>query len=83
MIKITLQLEGMNCPMCELKVNESLRDAFSVKKVTSSHARGITELITEEEIPTQAVREVIEAKGFRVLDVRSEPYSKGFLFWKK
>ena len=83
MIRITLKLEGMNCHMCEMKVNESLRDAFSVKKVSSSHVKGITEMITEEEIPVQAVREVIEAKGFRVLEVHSEPYSKGFLFWKK
>lgn len=83
MIRITLKVEGMNCSMCEAKVNTAVRDAFSVKKVTSSHTRGITEVICEEEIPANAVQEVVEAKGFRVLDVQSAPYSKSFLFWRK
>ena len=83
MIKITLKVEGMNCPMCEMKVNEAIRDAFTVKKVTSSHARGTTEVISDEEISAQAVREVVEAKGFTVLTAERTPYTKSFLFWKK
>ena len=83
MIRITLKVEGMNCPMCEMKVNEAIRDAFSVRKVSSSHAKGITEVISEEEISAQAVREVVEAKGYRVLSAESTPYTKSFLFWKK
>lgn len=83
MIRITLQVQGMNCHMCEAKVNTAIRDAFSVKKVSSSHVKGITEVISEEEISPQAVQEVVEGKGYPVLSVKSEPYSKSFLFWKK
>ena len=83
MIQITLRVEGMNCSMCEKKVNQAVRDAFSVKKVTSSHVKGVTEVISDEEISAQAVREVIEAKGYRVLSAQSAPYSRSFLFWKK
>ena len=83
MIKITLQVEGMNCSLCEMKVNQAIRDAFTVRKVSSSHVKGVTELISDEDIPTQAVREVVEAKGYRVLSAQSAPYTKSFLFWKK
>jgi len=83
MIRIVLKVEGMNCPMCEKKVNDSIRDAFSVKKVSSSHVKGVTELISDEELSVQAVQEVVEAKGFKVLSAESGPCTRGFLFWKK
>ena len=36
MVKITLDIEGMACGMCEAHVNDAIRKAFSVKKVSSS-----------------------------------------------
>ena len=40
MVKITLEVEGMACGMCEAHVNDAIRKAFPVKKVTSSHTKG-------------------------------------------
>ena len=40
MQQYTLKIDGMMCGMCESHVNESIRNAFSVKKVTSSQAKG-------------------------------------------
>ena len=39
MLKITLEVEGMQCGMCEAHVNDTVRKAFPVKKVTSSHTK--------------------------------------------
>ena len=39
MIKTTLEVKGMACGMCENHVNEAIRNAFKVKKVTSSHTK--------------------------------------------
>lgn len=39
MIKITVGVEGMACGMCEAHVNDAVRGAFPVKKVTSSHTK--------------------------------------------
>ena len=36
MLKITLGVDGMMCGMCESHVNDAVRKAFPVKKVTSS-----------------------------------------------
>ncbi len=37
MVRITLSIEGMACGMCEAHINEAVRNAFKVKKVSSSH----------------------------------------------
>ena len=36
MIKLIVGIEGMACGMCEAHINEAVRNAFQVKKVTSS-----------------------------------------------
>ncbi|MCD8363972.1 MAG: cation transporter [Lachnospiraceae bacterium] len=85
MFKITLDIDGMACGMCEAHVNEAVRKVADVKKVTSSHSKGRTEILSETEIDETKLREAIEATGYRVLSVKTEPYEKkGFsLFHKK
>ena len=39
MIKLTVGIEGMACGMCEAHINETVRNTFQVKKVTSSHTK--------------------------------------------
>ena len=59
MLKITLQVDGMMCGMCEAHVNDAVRKAFPVKKVTSSHSKGQTVILTEQDIEGTALRAVI------------------------
>ncbi len=80
MLKITLKIDGMMCGMCESHINDAVRRAFPVKKVTSSHCKGETVILTEADIPEQKLREVVEATGYRVLAVRTEHYEKKGLF---
>ena len=42
MIQTTVKVSGMACSMCEAHVNDTIRRAFSVEKVSSSHAKGET-----------------------------------------
>lgn len=85
MIKTMLKIDGMMCGMCESHVNDAIRSAFDVKKVTSSHSSGETEIISEAAVDEAKLKEVIEKDGYKVLSVSSEPYEKkGFsLFGKK
>ncbi len=81
MVKTTLQIEGMACGMCESHINDAIRREFRVKKVTSSHTRGITEIISEEEPDEEALRRVIGQTGYTFVSMQSEPYTKkGFFF---
>ncbi|MBS5571124.1 MAG: cation transporter [Clostridiales bacterium] len=84
MVKITLDIEGMACGMCEAHVNDAVRRVFPVKKVTSSHSKGKTEIIAETPIDENSLKNAIEATGYKVLAVHIEPYEKkGFPFFKK
>lgn len=80
MTKVTLEIEGMACSMCESHINEAVRKAFDVKRVSSSHSKNQTVILTEQEIDEQALRQVIDATGYRVSSIRSEPYQKKGLF---
>ena len=80
MVKITIQVDGMMCGMCESHINEAIRKAFSVKKVTSSHSKGETVILAEEEIGEDDLRAAIGATGYEVRSVSSEPYEKKGLF---
>lgn len=80
MVQITIKIEGMACGMCESHINDAVRRAFPVKKVTSSHKRGETVILTETELSEEQLRAAIEPTGYRVLDVESKPHEKKGLF---
>ena len=78
MTQITIKIDGMMCGMCESHVNDAVRRAFPVKKVTSSHAKGQTVILTEQPIDADALRSVID--GYTVLSVEQAPYEKKGMF---
>lgn len=80
MVKITLGIEGMACGMCEVHINDAVRNAFPVKKVTSSHSKKQTVIVAAQEIPEQALKEVVAKAGYEVVSVNCEPYEKKGLF---
>ena len=41
MVSITVTISGMMCGMCESHINDVIRRNFSVKKVSSSHSKGL------------------------------------------
>lgn len=80
MVKITVLIEGMACGMCEAHINEAVRNAFQVKKVTSSHTKKQTVIIAEQDITEQELKDVIAKTGYGAVSVSSEPYEKKGLF---
>lgn len=83
MIKTTLKIEGMMCGYCESHINDSIRNNFEVNKVSSSHKKGTTEIISEQPIDENKLKAAIESDGYKVLSYDSKPYEKkGFAFFK-
>ena len=80
MLKITVQVDGMMCGMCESHVNDAVRKTFQVKKVTSSHSKGQTVILTENDIDEGTLRSAIGATGYEAKAVSKEPYEKKGLF---
>lgn len=80
MVKITVGVEGMACGMCEAHLSEAVRNAFRVKKVTSSHIKKQTVILAEQDFPEQELKSVVAKAGCDVVSVNSEPYEKKGLF---
>lgn len=83
MIKTTLKIDGMMCGHCEAHVNDTVRNNFDVKKVTSSHKSGTAEIISEQALDAEKLKAAIEKDGYKVLSSESEPYEKkGFSLFR-
>lgn len=79
MVKMILKIDGMACGMCESHINDTIRRNFKVKKVTSSHSKGETEIIAERPLDEETLKKAIGNTGYTVLSVNTEPYvKKGF-----
>ena len=76
MTKTILNIEGMLCGMCEAHVNEAIRKAFEVNKVSSSHSRNETEILSDAPLDEALLRSTIAATGYELKGIRSEPYEK-------
>ena len=87
MTETVVMIDGMMCGMCESHINDAIRREFKVKKVSSSHTKGETVIISENELEENKLRDVIGATGYEVLNITSaaEAEKKGFLgfFGKK
>ena len=80
MWKYTVKVDGMMCGMCEAHSNDAIRRAFDVKKVSSSHTKGETVIICENELDEDAIRAAFAPTGYDVGAITKEPYKKrGFL----
>lgn len=77
MIKTTVKVEGLMCGNCEKHVNEAVSKAFDVKKVTSSHDKGETVIISENALDAERLTAVIADAGYTAVSVTSEQYKKG------
>ena len=80
MWKHTIQVDGMMCGMCESHVNDAVRKAFPVKKVTSSRSKKETVVITEMELDQEALQPAISATGYDVGAIRKESWQTTDLF---
>lgn len=80
MWKYTIEIRGMMCGMCEAHTNDAIRKAFPVKKVSSSHTKAQTEIITEQELDENLLKKTIMNLGYDMGSIKKEPYQKKKLF---
>lgn len=83
MIQTTVKVSGMACSMCEAHINDAIRGAFPVEKVTSSHSKGETVILSEEPLDENALRTAIDATGYTAGEIHAETYEKGTVSFRK
>lgn len=77
MLKITMEIDGMMCGMCENHINDAIRREFKVKKVTSSHTKRQTVILTEKPLDEDKLRKVIDETGYKVMSIETVEEEKG------
>ena len=70
MFRTTAEVAGMICGMCEAHINDAVRKAFSVKKVSSSRTKGETVIESEQPIDPEKLKQIVNATGYILLSVR-------------
>ena len=74
LIQTKVEVEGMMCGMCEAHVNDAVRKAIPVRKVSSSHTKGETMILTEGQPDPELIRKAIDNTGYTVRSIQSHPY---------
>ncbi|WP_099466564.1 heavy-metal-associated domain-containing protein [Konateibacter massiliensis] len=80
MFETKVKIDGMACGMCESHINDAIRKAFDIKKVTSSHSKGESIILSEQTLDEATLKNVIGDTGYAVKLVTSSPYEKKGLF---
>ena len=85
MVKMTVGVDGMMCPMCEAHVASAVKARFPgrFEKVTASKGRKNCVIIASEELPEAEVRAAIDETGYRATSFSCEPWEKkkGLFGW--
>ena len=71
MYETKVKIDGMMCGMCESHINDTIRKAAPVKKVTSSHAKGEAVVLTDEPLDIEAVK-AAEDKKYVLMNVPTD-----------
>lgn len=80
MVKTIIKIDGMACGMCESHMNDTIRNTFKVKKVSSSHTDKESVVISETELNEDDVKKAVADTGYTFISMSSEPYEKKGLF---
>ena len=80
MFRTTVTIDGMMCGMCESHVNDAVRKQINIRKVTSSHKKGTTVIISDDRITPEQISKALDDTGYKVTDVECVPYEKKGLF---
>ena len=80
MIRTTVRIKGMMCGMCEAHINDALRAAFPVKKVSSSHTKGETVILSDAPLDGEKLKQAVDATGYTFVSASAESAGQKSLF---
>ncbi|MBR5366458.1 MAG: cation transporter [Clostridia bacterium] len=77
MIKTTLTIEGMMCPMCEAHVADAIRKVVpNAKKVKASRHKKEASFLTDAPVDAETLKAAISKTGYDCLSAESVPVEK-------
>lgn len=82
MNKYILGIDGMGCGMCEMHVEDKLRKAIKLKKVSASHINNNVIVITELELREDDFKKILDPTGYRITSYNKSIAVKKFFRWR-
>ncbi len=82
MNKYILGIDGMGCGMCEMHVEDKLRKAIKLKKVSASHIKNNVIVITELELSKEDFKKILDPTGYRITSYSKSIAVKKFFRWR-
>ncbi len=77
MIKTTLKIEGMMCPMCEAHITDAIRKEIpNAKKVKASRHKKEASFLTDDPVDAESLKAAIGKTGYDCLSAESVPVEK-------
>ena len=84
MVETILKIDGMMCGMCESHINDVVRKTANIQKVSSSHTKGETVILSEQPLDIDKLKAAIADTGYTVVGSETKPYEKkGFFSFLK
>lgn len=81
MYKTTLMIDDMMCTMCEVHVNDLIRNKLpGAKKIKSSYKKGESTFMSEEEPDEKKLKEAFSEIGYEIKSMQTEAVEKKGLF---
>lgn len=65
----TMKIEGMMCGHCEARVKKTLEAIEGVTEAAVSHETGTAVVTLSEEVPSEVLKDAVEAQDYKVLSV--------------
>jgi Cu2+-exporting ATPase len=59
--KIELNISGMHCPHCEMRIKKALEAVEGVKSAKADHKKGIVSVEIEENVSTESLIDAVNA----------------------
>ena len=76
MVETILKIDGMMCGMCESHINDVVRKTANIQKVSSSHTKGETVILSEQPLDIEALRRAIPSRAHRKSPARKRAFSR-------
>ena len=81
MYKTTLKIDDMMCSMCEVHVNDLIRNKIpGARKIKSSYRKGESTFMSEEAPDEQMLKEAFTGIGYEVKSMQTEAVERKGMF---
>ena len=69
-----LEIHGMRCGMCELHIEETIKNTVKVKKVVANRFKKVAIIYSDESLDMNIIKEAIVNTGYIVLNIEEEEH---------